>query len=155
MEDAVAATRRSVRRFYYEYELLVFAEALLWAGEPDRAHEIVLEAFDFITTSRNRLFEAEAHRLLGVCLMRQGNVAEAESSLLRAIETSDRQGALAFKLRAATSLARLSREQNRVGEARDLLAQAYGQFTEGLETPDLKDAKALLDALKAADVPDL
>ncbi len=155
MEDAVAATRRSVRRFYYDYELLVFAEALLRAGEPDRAHEIVLEAFDCITTSRNRLFEAEAHRLLGVCLMRQGNVAEAESSLLRAIETSDRQGALAFRLRAATSLGRLWREQNRGSEARDLLAQVYGQFTEGLETPDLKDAKALLDAVKAADIPDL
>jgi predicted ATPase len=87
--------------------------------------------------------------------MRQGNVAEAESSLLRAIETSDRQGALAFRLRAATSLGRLWREQNRVDEARDLLAQVYGQFTEGLETPDLKDAKALLDSVKAADIPDL
>ena len=51
MEDAVAATRQSVRRFYYEYELLVFAEALLKAGELDRAQQVVQEALDRITTS--------------------------------------------------------------------------------------------------------
>ena len=155
MEDAVGVTRRSARRFYYEYELLVFAEALLKAGEPDRARQFVLEAFDCMTTSRNRLFEAEAHRVLGVCLEQQGSVAEAESRLLQAIETADRQGALAFKLRAATDLGRVFRDQHRLGEARDLLARLYGQFTEGLDTPDLKDAKALLDDLNAADIPDL
>jgi class 3 adenylate cyclase/tetratricopeptide (TPR) repeat protein len=153
MADAVAGTRRSARRFYYEYELLVFAEAILKAGESDRAHQVVLEAFDFITTSRNRLFEAEAHRLLGVCLMKQGSVAEAENSLRQAIEISDRQGALAFKLRAATSLARLWQDQRR-GEAYDLLAPIYGQFTEGLDLPDLKDAKALLDDMNAAGIAD-
>ncbi|WP_423959138.1 AAA family ATPase, partial [Bradyrhizobium sp.] len=66
MEDAVSATRQSARRFYYEYELLVFAESLLKAGETDRARQIILEALEFMTTSRNRLFEAEAHRLMGV-----------------------------------------------------------------------------------------
>jgi class 3 adenylate cyclase/predicted ATPase len=154
MEDAVGGTRRSARRFYFEYELLVFAEALLKAGELDRAQQIVLEAFDFITTSRNRLFEAEAHRLLGVCLMTRGSVAEAEKSLRQAIETSDRQGALAFKLRAAMSLGRLWRDQTRRGEAHGLLAQIYSQFTEGLDTPDLKDAKALLDDMQTAGLPE-
>jgi predicted ATPase len=155
MGDAVAATRQSARRFYYEYELLVFAEALLKSGEPDRAKQVVQEALDWITTSRNRLFEAEAHRLSGLCLATRGGdqIVEAETRLLQAIETSDRQGALSFKLRAATSLARLWRDQNRREEARHLLAQVYERFTEGLDTPDLKDARALLDDLETAGIP--
>jgi class 3 adenylate cyclase/predicted ATPase len=154
MEDAVEATRQSVRRFYYDYELLVFAEALLKAGEPDRAQQLVQEALDCITTSRNRLFEAEAHRLSGACLAsRSGQTAEAEKRLLQAIETAERQGALAFKLRAATNLARLWRDQNRRGEAHDLLSPVYNQFTEGFDTPDLKDAKALLAELEATGDP--
>jgi predicted ATPase len=148
MEDAVEATRQSVRRFYYDYELLVFAEALLKAGEVDRAQQIVQEALDVITTNRNRLFEAEAHRLLGACLASRGaEIGQAEQRLLQAIETADRQGALAFKLRAATNLALLWRSQNRQGEAHDLLRQIYDQFTEGFATPDLRDAKKLLDEL--------
>jgi predicted ATPase len=149
MEDAVEATRQSVRRFYYDYELLVFAEALLKAGEVDRAEQIVQEALDCITTSRNRLFEAEALRLSGVCLASRGSdrISEAERQLLQAIETADRQGALAFRLRAATNLARLWRDQNRRNEAHDVLRQTYDRFTEGLDTPDLREAKALMDEL--------
>jgi predicted ATPase len=155
MEDAVALTRQSARRFYYEYELLVFAEALLQAGEPDRAQQVVQEALDRIESGRNRLFEAEAYRLSGACLAMQGGkrIAEAETRLLKAIEISDRQGALSFKLRAATSLGRIWRDQNRRGEAHDLLSQIYSRFAEGLDTPDLKDAQALLEDLKAADTP--
>jgi predicted ATPase len=150
MGDAVSATRQSARRFYYEYDLLVFAEVLLKAGEPDRAQQIVQEALDRITASRNRLFEAEAHRLSGMCLAILGGerTAEAETRLLQAVETADRQGALSFKLRAATNLGRIWREQNRHHQAHDLLSQVYNQFTEGLDTPDLKDAKALLDDLE-------
>jgi predicted ATPase len=155
MEDAVGVTRQSVRRFYYDYELLVFAEALLKADQPDRAHQVVQEALDCIMTSPNRLFEAEALRLLGVCLATQGGerIAQAEARLLQAIETSDRQGALFFKLRAATSLGRVWRNQNRRREAHDLLSQVYDRFTEGLDTPDMKDARALLDDLEAAGLP--
>jgi predicted ATPase/class 3 adenylate cyclase len=150
MEDAVEATRQSVRRFYYDYELLVFAESLLKAGEPGRAQKVVQEALDCIATSGSRLFEAEAHRLSGACLAYQGdsNAAEAERRLLRAIDTAEQQGALAFKLRAATTLARLWRDQNRKGSAHDLLWQIYNQFTEGRDTADLKEAKALLDELR-------
>jgi class 3 adenylate cyclase/predicted ATPase len=155
MGDAVGTTRQSARRFYYDYELLVFAEALLKAGEPDRAHQIVQEALDCITSSRNRLFEAEAHRLSGLCLavLGGGRIAEAETRLLQAIETSDRQGALSFKLRAATNLGRVWRDQNRRREAHNLLSQVYSQFTEGFDTPDLEDARALLDDLEASGIP--
>lgn len=149
MEDAVEATRQSVRRFYYDYELLVFAESLLKAGEPVRARQVVQEALDCIATSGFRLFEAEAYRLSGACLAYQGDseAAEAERQLLRAIDTAEQQGALAFKLRAVTTLARLWRDQHRRGPARDLLWQIYNQFREGLDTSDLREAKALLDEL--------
>jgi class 3 adenylate cyclase/predicted ATPase len=150
MEDAVETTRQSVRRFYYDYELLVYAESLLKAGEPVRARQVVQEALDCMATSRSRLFEAEAYRLSGACLASQGDneAAEAERLLLRAIETAEQQGALAFKLRAGTTLARLWRDQNRTGSARDLLAPIYDRFTEGHDSSDLREAKALLDELR-------
>jgi predicted ATPase len=71
----------------------------------------------------------------------------AESSFRRAIETASKQGAKSWELRAATSMARLWRDQGKRTEARDLLAPIYGWFTEGFDTPDLKEAKALLDEL--------
>jgi class 3 adenylate cyclase/predicted ATPase len=150
MGDAVAATRQSARRFYFEYELLVFAEALLKAGELDHAQQVLQENLDRITSSGNRLFEAEVHRLLGTCLGKRGGdrIAEAERLLLQAIDTAEQQGALAFKLRAGTTLARLWRDQNRAGSAHDLLAPIYDEFKEGHDTPDLKEAKALLDELR-------
>jgi predicted ATPase len=67
--------------------------------------------------------------------------------MVRAIATTRQQGAKSLELRAATSLARLWRDQGRRGEAHDLLARVYGWFTEGFATADLKDAKALLDEL--------
>ncbi|MGA2996249.1 AAA family ATPase [Bradyrhizobium sp.] len=149
MAVAVAATRQSARRFYFEYELLVFAEALLKAGELDRAQQVLQENLDRITSSGNRLFEAEVHRLLGMCLGNRGGdrIAEAEVRLLQAIETSEQQGALSFELRAATNLGRLWRDQNRYSEAHNLVSKVYNRFTEGFDTSDLKDARALLDEL--------
>jgi class 3 adenylate cyclase/predicted ATPase len=154
MAVAVAATRQSARRFYFEYELVVFAEALLKAGELDHAEQVLQETLDRITSSGNRLFEAEVHRLLGMCLGNRGGdrIAEAEALLLKALETSEQQGALSFKLRAATSLGRLWRDHNRYGDARNLLSHVYQRFTEGFDTPDLKDARALLDDLEASGI---
>ena len=76
------------------------------------------------------------------------NGEQAERSFLRAIEVARRQRAKTAELRAATSLARLWRDQGKRAEARDLLAPVYGWFTEGFDTADLKDAKALLDELR-------
>jgi predicted ATPase len=85
-----------------------------------------------------------------MCLGKRGGdrIAEAERLLLQAIDTAEQQGALAFKLRAGTTLARLWRDQNRAGSAHDLLAPIYDEFKEGHDTPDLKEAKALLDELR-------
>jgi predicted ATPase len=75
------------------------------------------------------------------------NADAAEASLRRALEVAEPQCAKGWGLRAATSLARLWRDQGRRDEARNLLAPIYGWFTEGFDTRDLKDAKALLDGL--------
>jgi class 3 adenylate cyclase/predicted ATPase len=155
MEQAVTAKRQRVHRFYYDYELLVLAGALLENGEPDRALDTVEEALEFVKTSRNRVFEAEAQRLRGACLAALGaeRATEAETWLLKAIETAKRQGALAFELRAATSLARAWGGQGRRAEAGDLLASVHARFTEGFDTPDLKDAGALLSTLGTGSGP--
>jgi predicted ATPase len=79
-----------------------------------------------------------------VAKKRQG---EAEQSFLLSLASAGEKGARGIELRAATSLARLRRDQGREAEARVLLAPVYGWFTEGFDTPDLKEAKALLDEL--------
>jgi predicted ATPase len=95
-----------------------------------------------------RLQEAELHRLKGELLLLAGaEESAAEASMHRALEIARRQKAKSRELRAATSLARLLRRQGRIAQARDGLAPVYNWFTEGFDTADLKDAKALLDEL--------
>jgi predicted ATPase len=95
--------------------------------------------------------EAELHRLKGELLMIKdpGNAAEAEQCLRFATEVARRQGARLFELRATVSLGRLMANRGRRDEARAMLTDIYNWFTEGLDTADLKEAKALLDELAA------
>ena len=79
--------------------------------------------------------------------MREGQTQAAEELYRKALSIAEEQEAKLWELRAAASLARLRREQGRRAQARDLLAPVYGWFTEGFSTPDLKEAKALLDEL--------
>jgi predicted ATPase len=95
----------------------------------------------------NRWAEAELHRVRGELLHAGQDHAGAERSLCRAINIAQQQSAKFWELRAATSLARLWHEQGKRDAARDLLAPTYGWFTEGFDTPLLKEAKALLDEL--------
>jgi predicted ATPase len=90
---------------------------------------------------------AELHRLRGRLLAARGQHDEGEACFLRAIEVSRGQRAKTLELRAATSLARLWSDRGRNVEARDLLTPIYAWFTEGFETPDLREAKILLDSL--------
>jgi predicted ATPase len=96
-----------------------------------------------------RVSEAELNRLEGDLLLasKEPDEKRAAASFRKAIAVARGQGARSFELRAATSLARLLARQGRRAEARDLLAPIYGWFTEGFDTSDLKDAKALLDQL--------
>src|SRR5262249_28131729 len=91
--------------------------------------------------------ESEIFRIRGEALGRMGRTAEAEESLLRAMESARNRRAKFAELCVANSLARLWRDQGKRTEARDLLAPIYGWFTEGFDTPDLKEAKALLEEL--------
>jgi predicted ATPase len=122
------------------------AEARLDAGRVTDALALVDHALNTGQGPASGLFVPEIHRLRGVILRSLGSPAEeVESALRTALQIADEQGAFLLKLRAATSLARLWRDQGKVRQARELLAPAYGWFTEGFDTRDLKDAKALLE----------
>ena len=151
MHEAISSKRERGIRFYYEYELLVFADALLKAGELDRARQAIDEALEFIRVSGNRLFEVEAKRLKGAWLAASSGATtgEAEAILLGAIATAEQQGALSFALRASVSLAQGWHKLGRNSEAHGSLARIYERFTEGLATADLQDAKALLKRLQS------
>ena len=107
------------------------------------------EALDVVRRTGERLWESEIHRLMGDLIVMQGDSDDqrAAAHFHDAIEVARAQDAKSLELRAATSLARLWRDQGKPVEARHLLASVYGWFTEGFDTPDLRDAKALIDEL--------
>jgi predicted ATPase len=111
--------------------------------------QALAEAHTLVEQQEERWWEAEIHRLRGVLLLRQTGTpqAEAETWLQRALDVARRQEAKALELRAAMSLARLWQQQGKRAEAYDLLTPIYGWFTEGYDTVDLQEAKALLEAL--------
>jgi tetratricopeptide (TPR) repeat protein len=127
-----------------------YARSLAKLGRHDDAERALEDAFD---ASRRgpRWFEAELHRTRGeLALLRSPDCVElAERNFRDAIDLARQQSARSFELRAATSLSRLLGKQGRRDEARALLSEIYGWFSEGFNTADLKDAKALLDELSA------
>ncbi len=102
-------------------------------------------------TTKERWFEADIHRIAGETALKspQPDAAKAETHFERALAVAREQQAKSWELRAAMSMARLWRDQGKRQQARDLLAPVYGWFTEGFDTLDLKEAKALLDELHA------
>jgi predicted ATPase len=128
----------------------LFAECLEKQGNTDEALTVLGAAVvHFERSGSDATWEPEVHRLIGDLLLRRNPSApdRAEVSYRRAIERAHSQEARSWELRAATSLARLWRDQGKPAEARDLLAPVYGWFTEGFDTADLKDAQALLAEL--------
>jgi DNA-binding SARP family transcriptional activator/predicted ATPase len=130
------------------------AEAQAKAGQPEEGLTTLAEALALVEQTDQRHWEAELHRLRGELLLMQGDEAgaeasfhQAESCFQHAVEVARRQQAKSWELRATVSLARLWREQGRVDEARQMLAEVYGWFTEGFDTPDLQEARALLEEL--------
>jgi len=103
------------------------------------------QALQLVGRTGERWFAAELDRQKGRLLLRQGHAEAAEKLYRKALSIAREQEAKLWELRAAASLARLRRDQDRRAEARDLLAPIYGWFTEGFDMPDLKEAKALLD----------
>jgi predicted ATPase len=123
------------------------AEACLGLGQFDQAESLLKDAIDIIDRTGHRMHEAEAHRVLGELLLARNDGDAAATQFLSALDIAKSQQAKSWELRAATSLARLRCDQGKRTEAHDLLAPIYGWFTEGFETKDLKEAKALLDEL--------
>jgi predicted ATPase len=120
-------------------------------GQYDAAWRCINEAMTLTETSNERWFEADLHRIAGdlTLMSPEPDAAKAEAYFERTLAVARQQQAKSWELRAAMSMARLWRDQGKRDEARDLLAPVYGWFTEGFDTLDLKEAKALLDDLAA------
>ena len=155
------------------YRLALLAEAYAWIGQTAEALRLLDEALALTHQYGGHFYEAEVHRLTGELLLMQdagGGVSgspppelsmidgpegeatgpsprptEAETWFRQALDIARRQQAKSLELRAATSLSRLWQQQDRRTEAYQLLAPIYGWFTEGFDTADLQDAKALLE----------
>ncbi len=125
------------------------AEACGHTGQAGEGLSLLAESLDLVEKTGERTWEAEVHRLKGELLLVQSsqNQAEAEACFNRAIDVARRQSAKSPELRAAAGLARLWHQQGKTGKARALLAPVYDWFTEGFDTADIKDAKALLNEL--------
>ena len=125
------------------------AETYAILGQPAEELNCLAEAARFVEITEERVNEAELlHRVRGDQLNAAGDRSAAERHYHQAIAVAERQSAKLLQLRASTNLARLWRDQGKRAEARDLLGPIYSWFTEGFDAPDLKDAKALLDALE-------
>ncbi|AMV28434.1 Serine/threonine-protein kinase PknB [Gemmata sp. SH-PL17] len=141
----------SSRKSLSEYHGFL-AEIHLRAGRPEVARTEIEAGLAACERTNNRVYEAELHRLAGEVALATvpPDPTAAEAAFLRCLGVSQRQGARSWELRGATSLARLWRRIGRAAEARALLAAVYAHFTEGLGTPDLRDARTVLDELNTA-----
>jgi class 3 adenylate cyclase/predicted ATPase len=125
----------------------LLARACEIAGQVEEASTLLDDALQIVERTGERWFAAELNRQKGQLLLQQGHPEAAKELYRKALSIAREQEAKLWELRATVSFARLRRDQGRRAEAHDLLAPVYGWFTEGFDTPDLKEAKALLDEL--------
>ena len=149
IQEGLAASRAVGTELYRPHFLCLLAEACTKSGRLDEGLSALTEALAVADEHENSHYEAEMHRLKGELLLKQNgsNAAEAQNCFERAVEIARKQSAKSLELRATMGLARLLASQGRRDEARAMLAEIYNWFTEGFDTADLKDAKALLDEL--------
>jgi len=129
------------------YGLASLANGLMRLGKLDDALAAINDGLQRMKTKGERLWGAELYRIKGLILLRQNDFEQSQTAFQSALSIARRQAAKAYVLRAATSLSLLWCERGRLAEARDLLWPVYGWFTEGFDTPDLKEAKVLLSEL--------
>jgi predicted ATPase len=141
------ASRATGAESWIPYHTAILASAYEIAGQIGEAVTQLDDALQTVERTGMRWLAAELHRHKGRMLLRQGHSEVAEELYRKALRIAMEQEAKLWELRAAVSLARLRRDHDRRAESRDLLAPIYGWFTEGFDTADLKDAKALLDEL--------
>jgi len=141
------ATGAGIREAYYR---ALLAEATSPTGKSEAGQQLLAEAFAAVQRTEERYWEAELYRWQGELLGQEAERPQwegAEAHFLRALEVARSQQAKSLELRAAMSLGRLWQEQGKRDDARALLVPVYHWFTEGFDTADLLEAKALLDAL--------
>jgi predicted ATPase len=147
LDEGFAAHRTTRQGFWVPFFLSLQADAYRRAGRTATALAQLIEALEATNAHQERWFEAEIHRLRGEVLRDTGDRAAAEGCFRIAIDIARHQNAKLWELRASVSFAQMLQDQGKRTEARDLLAPVYDWFTEGFDTPDLIEAKALLDDL--------
>ena len=147
VEKGLAASQATGSRMRVPDFLSVLALGYLKTDQPDIGLEKIDEAIRVIESTGERWNEANVRCLRGRMLLALSLPQEAEAAFQDAIRLARGQSAKSYELRASTHLARLWRDQNHKARARELLAPLYGWFSEGFETRDLRDAKALLEEL--------
>jgi class 3 adenylate cyclase/predicted ATPase len=149
--SGITAYRSTGSTNWLPLRLSYLATAHAEIGRFDEAWRCIGEAMTAVETTKERWCEAEINRTAGEIALKspEPDAAKAEAYFERALAVARQQQAKSWELRAAMSMARLWRDQGKGDEARDLLAPVYGWFTEGFDTLDLKEAKTLLDELRA------
>jgi predicted ATPase len=158
----LAATQAAESAVFRTYQLALLAEAYNTVGEPAAGLAVLAEALALVEQTEERFWEAEIYRLKGELLLKaEGAVCSLgavqgmqdsetpEECFLKAIVIARRQAGKSLELRATVSLARLWQQQGKRDQARGMLADIYGWFTEGFDTIDLQQAQALLQELSA------
>jgi predicted ATPase len=152
LRQGLAAILAAGQELSRPFALILLAEAAGHVGQVEDGLRLLAETLTVLEASGRGELLAEAYRLQGALLLRQAVLvmAQAEACFQQALAVARRQQAKSWELRAATSLSRLWQQQGKRNEARQLLAPIYGWFTEGFDTADLQDAKALLAELSEA-----
>ena len=149
MRGALDVLRVAGAEFGRPYYIGILAKAYGKAGQPAQGLALIEEAVDCMNRTGQRRFEAALQRIKGDLLLAvsRDTQAEAEDCFRHAVDCARQQSAKSWELSAALSLSRLWRAQGKNGDARTLLAEIYGWFTEGFETRGLRAAKVVLDEL--------
>jgi predicted ATPase len=147
LRSGAADYRANGNELLMPHHTALLARACDIAGQIDEALTALDDALQIAGRTGEHWLDAELNRNKGQLLLQQGHSEAAEELYRKALSIATEQGAKLWELRAAVSLARLRRDHGRRAEARALLAPAYDWFTEGIDTQDLKEAKALLDEL--------
>jgi len=155
LNSGIATFRSTGATAFTPWYLSILARAYAELGQFDDAWRCIGEAITAVKTTKETMHEADVHRIAGeiALLSPEPDAAKAEAYFERALVVARQQQAKSWELRAAMSMARLWRDQGKRDEARTLLAPVYGWFTEGFDTLNLKEAKALLDELASSGVP--
>jgi predicted ATPase len=149
VRQGIVAYRATGAAVFVPYFYIWLADVSAHLGHVEDGLQALTEAYTLVEHHEERWWEAEVCRLRGALLLWQPGTppAEAETWLRRALDVARRQEAKSLELRAAMSLARLWQQQGKRAEAYDLVTPIYGWFTEGFDTADMQEAKALLEGL--------